>query len=780
MTLRIATAGAGNWSSNVNNAPWPGGIVPMTGTPVQIGHAVTMDTDRTVGESKTIAEPLTGTCATTGGGNVTVVGTGTLFLTEVNVGDTITIPGAITEGLVNSITDNTHLDMTVYANATVSGVSGCTVRPCALYVKGSGTATLLTIAAGKELTLKGDVSVRQANPIMQAGAKIKFDSSAATGTPMYAVNLCAGGQNVYTARLISILNTASTRGKISRATLSGNWMIRDMGGSSGVNFSYMDLEDAGSASVKGIELYPSGTAITTPVKFNNCRFTRCYDFRTLTLSLAADVQIIGCEEIETPANSVGRFEFNTVAGTPTGLRVVQRNVLYDPLKAVYFTINTSAKAFTIEDNVFGVVNTPTAGVMTSFARNIWPLRNCGNNGATNWSFVGIGGDTIRECDFINDEGPSQATQHELMSNDQPPGGGTFNYQDCHHEHITPPVGGVNDIVHLPGATGATFTLRATGMISPPNSRGEANGQIRARGNAQTVLEVEHCTLMTDQTAIPTGSEYAGFAGMVNKIRDCLFWRKQSATGTGYASVYGNTVANVLNAANVSNNAHYNGTVGTLYDAAGANGTPALGFHNYRQATKPTLAADVNLGTGTNEMTQGPRFVDTTRNFATFSIAYLRSPVGTPWADATAYAIGDIRSAQSTTFYGNTVINFRCVVAHTSSAASSTLGQPGSATTDVAVGYPSGYRQYWEFESSYLIREHIKAGTLFTDASIGVTAQYVIKTFHEWVRAGFRPQNSALATSASDGTFIGAMDYLPPSLTGDPRRRARIALSMRRS
>jgi hypothetical protein len=203
---------------------------------------------------------------------------------------------------------------------------------------------------------------------------------------------------------------------------------------------------------------------------------------------------------------------------------------------------------------------------------------------------------------------------------------------------------------------------------------------------------------------------------------------------------------IVTPATVTKNATYNLIDGTIYDSDGGSGAAKRGYHNL-WLTAAIGAADITLTAGSDETTEGPEFVDPTRNFATFDSAYLENSA-TAWADTTVYAVGDMVSAQTTTFYGNAVINYRCVTAHTSNAANATNGKPGSATS---------YRTNWEFATAYRIREATIAGTTITDASLGLTTASYIKTLHAWVQAGFAPQNTELQDAGHDDVTIGAVE-----------------------
>lgn len=213
------------------------------------------------------------------------------------------------------------------------------------------------------------------------------------------------------------------------------------------------------------------------------------------------------------------------------------------------------------------------------------------------------------------------------------------------------------------------------------------------------------------------------------------------TGTSYSIFsYDN-----LRIGGVLKNGHYNSGTGTVWDQNGANPTTLTGYDGFWQTNPSTLgSSDINLGTGTNEMTQGPKFRDTSRNLATFDRAYLGNTSVTAWSSGASFVVGDIRSNSNASYYNGTVVNFRAIAAHAGNTANS---EPG-------VG--SAWRTYWEIASVQRLRDAVIAGTKITDATLGLTNASYPEVLIAWVRAGFAPSNTALKGTASDGGDIGAV------------------------
>lgn len=189
-------------------------------------------------------------------------------------------------------------------------------------------------------------------------------------------------------------------------------------------------------------------------------------------------------------------------------------------------------------------------------------------------------------------------------------------------------------------------------------------------------------------------------------------------------------------------------------------------------TKPAASQFVNQGKGyaakwTNTpgtpggpgmhdlpMATNPQFVDAGRSIVKFATDYL-GVTGPAWQDAAAYAVGDYVTRAVPGWFDGSIITYRCIAAHTSSATTA----PGNYA-------PGQWRTYWEFASFYLIRKNVTDATVrVTDPSLGLTNATYLEACYAWVRAGFRPQNPLLKNAASEGSDIGAMSVLDAGSTG---------------
>jgi uncharacterized lipoprotein NlpE involved in copper resistance len=204
------------------------------------------------------------------------------------------------------------------------------------------------------------------------------------------------------------------------------------------------------------------------------------------------------------------------------------------------------------------------------------------------------------------------------------------------------------------------------------------------------------------------------------VHNNLCWSKAVYSGSndsGYCVGDSTTTdqrADVLNPNGWRGNATYNIRSGPWLDENGANGVTFTGLKNFRNTARPTTTAEVDtrdLGTASNEMTSGPMFVDSTRNFATFASDYLGlTASGTilgwngvnhtgrgAWTNGVTYAVGDVVSSTVAGWNSGKTILLRCIAPHTASTGSNTAGQPGVVGID-------GWRTNWEFLTAAILRD----------------------------------------------------------------------------
>lgn len=264
----------------------------------------------------------------------------------------------------------------------------------------------------------------------------------------------------------------------------------------------------------------------------------------------------------------------------------------------------------------------------------------------------------------------------------------------------------------------------------------------------------------------------------------------------------------------THNGHYQIQTGTLYDSSRTSAGSFVGYNGFAQTTPSAI--------GTSDVTGvNPAFVDTSRSIPTLATASwgFNRAANTAWATSTAYVEGDGVSRAVASFEGAATINYRCVYPHTSAAATApggftntavnitstsaatpvlvttaavhnlttgdrvtvrgagvvsldggwtvtvtgastfTLDHSSSGSSGGASGtINSNWRNYWEFESIYLLR----IGQLGQTAKAGYSATYTIPNAYAALIAGYQPTATAY-NAAHDTGWIGAVDG--PASTG---------------
>lgn len=748
----IQSLADGNWATP---GTWSGGVAPGNGDRAWITHNVTLAVSRTVGTSQVIA---TGTGTVTSSGT-TVTGSGTLFLTECKIGDTLVIGTNLRT--VVGITDDTHI--TTASSLTQAAPIAYSIRPYAVYVVGASSS--LTIATGAVLTVRGDANLKQTTLLLQEGSGFRFDSSLASGTPVYQLHPGAGDLVTYT----STIQADGVQGNpvtIDIAPGSGVGQIINQGGRiNQLRMSWVNFSDIGSS--ESVYLTDVQGGASKDWYFRSCTFTRCGSIRNYSASghmLSSNFDFSDNTLISLPTALAGtkmefvRFVFDV--GVPTGTRTARRNQLSLPNADVECWFSGNDTNLIIEDNMMNRCQVATGGTGVTFTDNLLYVRHF-EDALTNWSFISAGGAVLLRSYMLQDEGPAQSNERALMASDTPNVAGLWTNRQFIYDRSGTASSGY-DAGHIGAPTVAGFIGLWDGCLILPSGDGFGSGAFRMRGSANSNVRFTHCTLMGDNAAggtvtagVVTGASYAGHAGMVDQFESNLIWQKQvyARSGSGGWSLSysnGSPVANVLNAAQCRANAHYNVTAGTVYDAAGANPTTVTGYHGFRQATKPTNATDVLLGTGSDEAAQGPKFKAPTRNAALFDRAYLGNTSVSAWSTGQSYVVGDIVSASDSTYYGGATINYHCVKAHTSNSGDATNGKPGAATTS--------YRTNWEFATMKRVADAKAAGTTYSDSGLGLTNVSLNRLVHAWTFDGFAPSEPSLATAAWDGATIGAVPY----------------------
>lgn len=659
---------------------------------------------------------------------------------------TSTWTGGVVPGNGDTVTINHNV---VVDTNTIIGTSGAAGTLVVQVASGKD----LNVSSGIIFTVRGDLRLENGTLTMSAGSTYTFDSSLASGTPSYKIRF-GSASNQSGSKIISN-GTSGSRVTFNKASGSGNGLIgRFTNGATAwcsINAAYTDFYNLGTTSIgydnDGIEINAAGSGME--VTYSNCTFNSCGRVVTFNCAAANNMTHELCQFVN-HINSSDYACWLDVAVSTTGLRKFESNIFMHDTKTPILAFATSVKNYTFKNNLLGKTvyssGISGTGLMSDCRENIWISRTLKAD-----SVIGEPGSTVYDCSAIGDyNGETGSLSLYAFAT----GSGRCTYDGFIFENLSSNID--SDLSHAQSPT-ADVISKFIRCICPPNASGYMSGAFTAHGNDHITLEYEHNTAVSYEPGSGTGdaffylgSGYAGRSGFMPSCRSNLIWAKTRPSLDGWMTWDADgTVTDIATPSGLDYNATYNLNDGTVYDSGGANGVTKRGYHKFRLSDQNIGTHDVTLTDGSNEMTQGPKFIDSTRNFATFDSAYLGHSE-TAWQDSHAYSVGDLVSAASSGFYNNATVNYRCIKAHTSNSASSTDGKPGSATS---------FRTNWELATTHRIRQAILAGTTITDASLSLSSASYPKAFKEWVKRGFAVQEPSLRAAGHDGVTIGAGDYI---------------------
>lgn len=300
-------------------------------------------------------------------------------------------------------------------------------------------------------------------------------------------------------------------------------------------------------------------------------------------------------------------------------------------------------------------------------------------------------------------------------------------------------------------TSSTVTQAVTNTIMLPTKTGHSSAK-----------------LMTTTAAIPPGTNTT-----INLTHNT--WVRGLNTGASFGVVeFNEGGASLGPIASFKNNMSYS-KAGSAYYVTGTQSTASLlnnaittTANNSKDSNATltiTCANCTNQGNsyigkwgstrGGTDITTSPNLAQQ-RNIALWDTLYLGNATGTQWVTSTPYVVGDIVSDPQSTVYGGQVINYRCILAHTS-----------GALTEPNVG--ANWRNDWEVKGEYDIRTSISAGTTYTDGALmNCNACNPVKALTNWIKQGQVSTNPNLWKAGDDSLDIGAVDvgvlrHIPPSI-----------------
>lgn len=487
-----------------------------------------------------------------------------------NWSDTGTWTGGVVPGDGDTVTIG-HA-VTVDTNTIVGHSPGAGDATAAILTNGSGA---LTIAAGVQLTVKGDIKLNNDIMTMGAGSILEFNASGA-GTPSTArYVLQIGTANLQSARL-DINGAAGNRAIIRSNSGGANARINGGGFTMGGNIigSYVNFVRIGDASNDAIVFYIGGAAAAT-FSLQYADFDACARV-TSNGNLHANSTLLISHN--TFRNSVGTSNLNIQVGGAigTGSRIVEYSVFDKPVSFV------TPQDIYIRHNLFKAdLGTISDAVWASFEYNVI-------YGTLNRNMHGSSSNSIG----ISNSGSNPHFLLPSIVRDITFDGWIFKYDgttaagEC--------VNGVSP------ASVRNYTV--TNSVKLPNNAGTDSCALVAElGNANQRWTIDKNTYFIGAT-LDAGPRYGegetggAHAGTFVSLQSNAVW---DTTQRGYkvtaVSMPGTTDALVTGNYNGGDPAEYNaGAAGKGYNVT-MTGTP-----------------------GANDLEESPKFVDSTRDLATYS------------------------------------------------------------------------------------------------------------------------------------------------------------------
>jgi hypothetical protein len=578
------------------------------------------------------------------------------------------------------------------------------------------TAGSFSVAAGKMLTLRGNAKQADVVVTWAAGSGLTFDAHlAVTPTTNYKWNVGTAGNQTNCNVICN--GTAGSHVTFTSNGGGGNGsFVSGFGGSfnsAHINATYVDWSSVGTASISCFQHYQRYHDII----LDHCTFTACGQFEALNSNGISTLSL--------------RHSYCLFTGSLNA----------SPVKMLYGVAPTAPAVYQVDHCIFdtkpnwvvgrlAVTDTyiATGYLVAGTGANFTSFKRCLVRQVGSISGMDLYAGDTSDLFFLADTQTGNPHTSDFKA------AGT--YTGYIYEYTGARTADSGDIL-----TSDNLALTVQNFIILPAADGNETVTLANFGGGGPA-KYYHNTFFQGQqggmcigdfTQAPGGGTYAEYKSNLGWVNNGFVPTSSAAQLHFFSAHHGSNpaldVQDVLTGGGAVNNACWNFVTGY----SRATQFPGVAGKGYQ--TNTTVAPgqnDIDLGTGGS----GPNFVDSTRNLATYdSAASGLNNSATAWVTAHNYAVGDMASAQTVTFYGNAVINFRCVLAHTSNAGNATNGQPGDATVS--------WRTNWELATLYRLRADMM------DA--------VFTAMMTWIRAGYAPRNSALKDAGHDGVTIGAVE-----------------------
>lgn len=454
-------------------------------------------------------------------------------------------------------------NVTVDVN-TIIGTSGAAGT---LVVDATSTGAL-SVAAGVTFTVRGDLQYGNNAFTVGAGATYLFDSSLASGTPVYKL---IHGNNVNQQNTKFVTNgTSVSPVTFDNAVGSGRGITARWasGGSAWAQCNcqwtnFNNLADTGASKVV-LDMNVLNASLAEMV-VNHCSFTNCGWLASPGVAATNDF-VWTFTEVKSSAYSNWYLWLSALA-TTTGKRIFTDNVApvgnaVTAAPTLYFS--GSYKNYTFDRNVLGPVNTTSPSDSLPFAsfKDNMLVRNGSINS------LGNAGDLF-QYNYLFQEG-AIASNIQTCSGLANTGTTTWDGMVCDVATDTDDA----DLGRFGFPSSGAQITALTRWLSVPNARGNTPGKSAAHGGIGMSIKLYHNTVMFGENVSPAtralgayffGSGYYCKTDMVQVLRDNLAWSTTHNSSTGDYLAFEDQVGSWSGIAD-------SGTVNTIVDA---NPSPAF-------------------------------------------------------------------------------------------------------------------------------------------------------------------------------------------------------------